>query len=77
MGNLLGEDRERRWYGRSTSMGYDPTSHKTVYMGCVRGCWNVPHWGEEKNEEREKENQDYDRNKRIWDRETSENYFLK
>jgi hypothetical protein len=58
MGNLLGEVRERRWRGRSTSMGYDPTSHKTVYMGCVRGCWNVPHWGKENNEEREEANQE-------------------
>lgn len=58
MGNLLGEVRERRCSGRSTSMGYDPTSHKTVYMGCVKGCWNVLHWGKQKNEEREEENQD-------------------
>jgi len=31
-------------------MGYDPTSHKTVYMGCVWGCRNIPQKGRGMNE---------------------------
>jgi hypothetical protein len=31
-------------------MGYDPTSHKTVYMGCVWGCRNIPQKGRRMNE---------------------------
>ena len=26
-------------------MGYDPTSHKTVYMVCAWGCRNIPQKG--------------------------------
>jgi hypothetical protein len=39
-------------------MGYDPTSHKTLYMGCVWGCRDIPQEGRRRIKRGEKKNKE-------------------